>query len=245
MSFAIDPSAYVLGLLDATDAERAAGLERTDPAFATEVRMLRAVTTRLDVLGTDEWTPEQPPPMAVPVRAEGTRQPAALRPWQRLTLPSLRLSPALAGGLATVLVAVGIGAGALIGSDSTSTPQPGSGPVITGQQIALRQFGTAPAGAGARAVVFTRNGRGRVRLNVHGLPANHGHSYYEVWMIRDAKHLTSLGTFTVGADGRGSVTLPVSVDPADYPVMDVSLEPDDGNPGHSHVSVLRSGPRSA
>ena len=34
MKFVIDPSAYVLGLLDATDAARAAALERTDASFA-------------------------------------------------------------------------------------------------------------------------------------------------------------------------------------------------------------------
>ena len=68
-------------------------------------------------------------------------------------------------------------------------------------------------------------------------------SFYEVWMLRDGKHMVSLGTFKVGPNGRSTVTLPVSVDPADYPIMDVSLEPDDGNPSHSSDSVLRSSPK--
>jgi anti-sigma-K factor RskA len=191
---------------------------------------------RLDVLGTDEWAPEPPPPLVVP-----SGRPASLapqRPWRRLTLPSLRLSPALAGGLAAVLLAVGVGAGALLGGgDGSPATAPG------GQAVALAHFGSAPAGAGARALVSDRGGQRAVRLAVHGLPANDHGSFYEVWMIRDATHMVSLGTFRVGPDGRGSVTLPVSVDPTEYPIMDVSLEPDDGNPAHSHNSLLRSSPK--
>ena len=59
-------------------------------------------------------------------------------------------------------------------------------------------------------------------------------------MIRDARRMVSLGTFTVGRDGRAVVTLPVTADPRRYPVMDVSIEPADGNPAHSGHSVLRS-----
>ena len=240
MSARIDPTAYVLGLLPADEAARAAELERTDRGFAAEVRALRAVSSRLDVLGTDEWAPEPPPPLVVPSGRPAPLAPA--RPWRRLTLPSLRLSPALAGGLAAVLLAVGVGAGALLGggdgSPATTPPR-----AAAGQPVALAQFGTAPAGAGARALVSDGGGHRVVRLAVHGLPANDHGSFYEVWMIRDATHMVSLGTFRVGPDGRGRVTLPVSVDPTEYPIMDVSLEPDDGNPAHSHDSVLRSSPK--
>ena len=42
-------------------------------------------------------------------------------------------------------------------------------------------------------------------------------------------------------DGSGSgwVTVPEGVRIADYPTVDVSEEPDDGDPGHSGASVLR------
>jgi anti-sigma-K factor RskA len=240
MSSKIDPTAYVLGLLPAEEQARAAELERTDRAFASEVRALRAVSARLDVLGTDEWAPEPPPPLVVLGGAPASLTAPAPRRWGRLTLPSLRLSPALAGGLAAVLLAVGVGAGVLLGGgDGTPSPPPRA----AGQPVALAQFGSAPAGAGARALVSEGGGTRTVRLAAHGLPANGHGSFYEVWMIRDASHMVSLGTFRVGPDGRGRVTLPVSVDPAEYPIMDVSLEPDDGNPAHSHDSVLRSAPK--
>jgi anti-sigma-K factor RskA len=242
MSTRIDPTAYVLGLLPADEAARAAELERTDRGFAAEVHALRAVSARLDVLGTDEWTPEPPPPLVVPGGRPAPLAAAPVPPWRRLTLPSLRLSPALAGGLAAVLLAVGVGAGALLGGGDGSPATP-STPAGGGQPVALAQFGSAPAGAGARALVSDRAGHRVVRLAVHGLPANDHGSFYEVWMIRDATHMVSLGTFRVGPDGRSRVTLPVSVDPTEYPIMDVSLEPDDGDPAHSHNSLLRSSPK--
>ena len=224
----------------ADEAARAAELERTDSRFATEVRTLRAVSARLDVLGTDEWAPEPPPPLVVPSGRPATA-PATVRPWRRLTLPSLRLSPALAGGLAAVLLAVGVGAGALLGGgDGSPGPVP-SRP--TAQVVALTHIGSAPPSAGAKALVSDTRGRRVVRLAVHGLPANDHGSFYEVWMLRDATHMVSLGTFRVGPGGRESVTLPVSVDPAEYPIMDVSLEPDDGDPAHSRDSLLRSSPK--
>ncbi len=243
MSSSIDPTAYVLGLLPADQQERAAELERTDRAFAAEVRALRAVSSRLDVLGTDEWAPEPPPPLLAPDSRPASLASPALRPWRRLTLPSLRLSPALAGGLAAVLLAVGVGAGSLLGGGGS--PQPVPTRAAAGQPVALAHFGSAPAGAGARALVSARGGTRTVRLAVHGLPSNDRRSFYEVWMIRDATHMVSLGTFRVGPDGRGTVTLPVSVDPAEYPIMDVSLEPNDGNPAHSRNSLLRSAPKRA
>jgi hypothetical protein len=59
-------------------------------------------------------------------------------------------------------------------------------------------------------------------------------------MIRDAKHMVGLGRFKVGPEGRATVTLPVTVSTTDYPIMDVSIQPDSGPATHSGVSVLRS-----
>jgi hypothetical protein len=39
--------------------------------------------------------------------------------------------------------------------------------------------------------------------------------------------------------GLGRLTVPEGVRPGDYPEVDVSLEPDDGDPAHSGDSVLR------
>ena len=59
-----------------------------------------------------------------------------------------------------------------------------------------------------------------------------------MWLLdRDAKRLISLGP--LGPGRTGSYVLPVSIDLAEFPVVDVSVEPADGNPAHSGVSAVR------
>jgi anti-sigma-K factor RskA len=59
----------------------------------------------------------------------------------------------------------------------------------------------------------------------------------EVWLLRaDASGLVSLGLLD-GATGRFSI--PAGIDLAEFPVVDVSAEPADGNPGHSGDSIVR------
>lgn len=60
--------------------------------------------------------------------------------------------------------------------------------------------------------------------------------FYEVWLIdENVEGMISLGVLT--ADGR--VNVPDTVDPAAFPVVDISVEPLDGDPNHSGQSVLR------
>jgi hypothetical protein len=49
-----------------------------------------------------------------------------------------------------------------------------------------------------------------------------------------------MGTFRVAADGSVDAHMPVAVDVRRYRLVDVSLEPDDGNPAHSRTSVMRA-----
>lgn len=60
--------------------------------------------------------------------------------------------------------------------------------------------------------------------------------FYEVWLIdEDVEGMVSLGPMR--ADGTYEV--PSDVDYRDYPIVDVSVEPDDGDPTHSGSSILR------
>ncbi|WP_369822534.1 anti-sigma factor [Cellulomonas sp. KH9] len=67
--------------------------------------------------------------------------------------------------------------------------------------------------------------------------APQGEGFLEVWLLRpDVSGLVSLGTL----DGTsGTFALPPGLDLAEYPVVDVSDEPLDGEPAHSGVSVVR------
>jgi anti-sigma-K factor RskA len=61
--------------------------------------------------------------------------------------------------------------------------------------------------------------------------------YYEVWLIDEAVQ----DMVPVGVARSGTVTfeLPTGLDLGRFPIVDVSVEPLDGNPTHSGVSVAR------
>ncbi|WDF32639.1 anti-sigma factor [Arthrobacter agilis] len=61
--------------------------------------------------------------------------------------------------------------------------------------------------------------------------------YEEVWLI--APGLDRMYSLGVLWNGTGSLTIPDSVDLAEFPVVDISDEPLDGDPVHSGVSILR------
>lgn len=189
---------------------------------------LRDVAVQLRALGPEEWEPAGPPPLRTPVAerqaiVEG-------RPRARLGgrfAPGLVLRPAIATAAVLVLVALGTAGGALIaGGDGD------------GREVALAAVGDGPRGAHADARLRSTT----MRLTVSGLPRVGAGGFYEVWMLRDATHLVALGSFRVGADGRARVDLPVTASPRRFPVLDISREAADGDPGHSGHSVLRSRP---
>lgn len=236
----IDPAEYALGLLDGADLAEARRLEERDPAFASEVRALVGVGARLTALEADEWDAAGPPPLRVDAATLSTAQTPAARPrgsWiaslrERLG-SGLSVRPVFAAACAVVLLGIGVGAGLLAaGGDGAAAPG--------GQVVALDRFGSGPAGASGRATVSQIGGVTELTLDTRGLQPSAPGSSYEVWMIRDAKHMVGLGRFKVGPEGRATVTLPATVSPTDYPIMDVSIEPDGGPATHSGVSVLRS-----
>ncbi len=230
----IDPAEYALGLLDGADLAAARRLETEDPAFAAEVRALARVGTRLDALQTDEWDAVGPPPLRLDVAAPAAAAPR--RSWlaglgERIG-SALTARPAIALACAALLVGAGVGAGLLASGGEDAAP--------AGQVVALERFDDGPAGASGTATIAQLDGVREVTLDTRGLKPSPAGTSYEVWMIRDADNMVGLGTFKVGPEGRATVTLPAGVDPADYPVMDVSVEPDGGPAAHSGVSVLRS-----
>jgi len=75
-----------------------------------------------------------------------------------------------------------------------------------------------------------------VRVDARSLPAGTG--FHEVWLLdADATKLVALGALPSGSIG--TFTVPPGVEVTDFPVVDISLEPYDGNPEHSHDSLLR------
>ena len=94
-----------------------------------------------------------------------------------------------------------------------------------------------PAGErGARgdARLLDDDGRRHLQVDVDGLADAQG--FYEVWLLRpDLSGLQPLGT----TEGSGDFVVPDGLDLSSYSIVDISLEPLDGNPDHSGKSVLR------
>ncbi|HRE00630.1 MAG TPA: anti-sigma factor, partial [Ilumatobacteraceae bacterium] len=79
-----------------------------------------------------------------------------------------------------------------------------------------------------------RNGLLLLQLSTSGLDPGDG--FLEVWVIDpEVTQLVSLGPLR----NDGIYELPPGLDPAAFPIVDVSVEPIDGVPTHSGASVLR------
>jgi len=90
--------------------------------------------------------------------------------------------------------------------------------------------------ASGMASVEVVEGSEMLAVDVSGLPSTDG--YFEVWLLApDASSMIALGT--LGPGERAVLPLPAGVSLADYPVVDISAEPYDGNPAHSTDSVVR------
>lgn len=75
-----------------------------------------------------------------------------------------------------------------------------------------------------------------VRVDARSLPKKDG--FYEVWLLdADATKLVALGALPSGSVGTFTVPPGISID--DFPVVDISLESYDGDPGHSSDSLMR------
>jgi hypothetical protein len=135
--------------------------------------------------------------------------------------PRRRVVPWLVGAVAAALLLV-VGVAALV--DRSPSPE-----VVASTE--LDRLG--PAGSGAAELVEED---GRYRLQVDTADLDAGDGFLEVWVIdSEVSKLVSLGP--VRSDG--TYDLPPDLDPRQFPVVDVSVEPLDGDPAHSGDSVLR------
>jgi hypothetical protein len=125
----------------------------------------------------------------------------------------------------TLIAAVGVGAW-LVNSSLRPT-------VVAGAE--LEPFPAHPGASGTADVEAARDGSRTLTVNLAADASDEG--YREVWLIRnDAAALISLGVL----DGdSGSFVIPDGVDLDEYSIVDISVEPVDGDPAHSGDSIVR------
>jgi len=224
-------SDYLLGEL-APD-ERAAfeaELER-DAALRAEVERLEPVVTRLAAMEPAAWeAPPLPALPALPVESEQQQAPTRQRGrgwWQR----SLALRPFAAAALAAVLIALGIAAGLLLGDREDDAT------VAGGRVVALAPLEDGESGTGTATLAGDGD---RAAVSLRGLPPSEPGQFYELWLLNSVDDMVALGSFSIPASGALDVTVPLPADAGRFGALDLSLEPDDGDPAHSTISVLRA-----
>jgi len=145
--------------------------------------------------------------------------------------------PVWAAGLAAAVTLVaGVGIGRVL-ADSEATP--GSVDVVASADLTSLE-GADPRGR-ARAV-RTTDGDGEqgeaitLRVSAEELGGQDG--IHEVWLINvDGTRMVSVGLLAAGDDGEFEV--PAGLLEEGYRIVDISVEPTDGDPTHSGVSLAR------
>jgi hypothetical protein len=128
---------------------------------------------------------------------------------------------------AAVLAGAVVGAGAVAAVQSTGED---------GEAVATVALDLLPEATGSADVVVRDDGSRVLEIDLDA-PALEDDSYYEVWVIdRSVSGMYPLGAVEPGTQ---TVELPAGIDLAEYPLLDVSVEPLDGDPTHSGVSVAR------
>jgi hypothetical protein len=89
--------------------------------------------------------------------------------------------------------------------------------------------------ASGRAEVVERDGRRVLEVQLRAPHLDDG--YYEVWLAE--RSLTGMVPLGVAQPGTITFDIPTGLDLGQYPVVDVSIEPLDGNPAHSSDSLVR------
>ena len=178
---------------------------------------LRALLAQAEV-PEGGWVP--PPPELWERIEAATSEPDVVvafeRPRRRRRWAGIVLGAA-AAVVAIVVAAIAVGD---TGDDAT---------VVTA--VDLERLGESGAG---RAELVEHDDTLQIRLQTEGLDPGDG--YLELWLIDPTvSRLVSLGPLR----DDGTYDLPAHLDPAAFPIVDVSIEPVDGNPAHSGNSVLR------
>jgi anti-sigma-K factor RskA len=142
----------------------------------------------------------------------------------------------LVSAAATLLVIAVLGVGLLwatFGDSPVSLPltatalAPGASGVVRGE----------PAGENIR-----------IELEVGGLPELGEDEYYEMWYYAEEEHgggRISCGAFRTAPEGQTIVNFTTPLNARNYPEIEVTREPDDGDPASSGEAVLEGNLRDA
>lgn len=140
--------------------------------------------------------------------------------------------PLWAAGLAAaVTLAAGVGLGRVTVDHDTPEPDDG-GSVVAEADLAPLEGRTASGMASAVS------SGGSITLRVRARELGDDAGFHEVWLLNvDGTRMVAVGLLASGDEGEFQV--PQRLLDEGYRIVDISIEPDDGDPTHSGVSLAR------
>ena len=189
----------------------------TDPDRHRAARLGAAARARADLVD---------PPAEVWDRIRAEVGDTEVAPGSTATVHRLRRrGPRLALAAAAVVVLVGAAAGAILLADRDGDDAP---------PLAVATLEPLVEGIdGGSAALVDEDG---LRLELKTTDLDAGDGFLELWLLDpQITQLVSLGEYR----GPGTYPVPDGVDPDLVPVVDISVEPRDGDPAHSGNSLVR------
>ena len=196
------------------DVRRLAGAEALVPAPArVRERVMQEVrSTRPDPRPSTVAEP-------VPLRPRDERRRRGIPAW------------AAAVAAAVTLVA-GLGIGRLTVAEPDTPGGPDQGSVVAAADL------TALDSDASRGVASAVRHDDTITLRVRARELGDEGGFHEVWLINvDGKRMVALGVLAPG--DLGEFDVPRGLIDEGYRIVDISVEPDDGDPTHSGVSLAR------
>jgi len=186
----------------------------------------------LGALTDDDFARVDPPDdvfAGIVARRAGTPAPLADPAPVVVSLNDRRRAPRAFAAVAAAVVLV-VGVSIVVLATRTSTP--------TRRLLASAELEQLePLGrTAATAKLVEEDGRTHLVIDASDMAPPPAGSSYELWLIdRGVTDPRSLGVVT----GSEDVVVPSSIDTSEYAIVDISLEPDDGDHAHSGHSLMR------
>lgn len=142
----------------------------------------------------------------------------------------------LATAAAVIGLVAGLGLGRWTAADPVAAPEPDPEP--SGAVVASAALTALDSDAPRGDVEAFDAADDVVQVSVRARELGGEPGFHEVWLINvDGKRMVALGILARGDDGTFEV--PRRLIDEGYRILDISVEPDDGDPTHSGVSLAR------
>ena len=200
--------------------------ERIMSAVRAEAAVLEAAGPEADIAPAPAGEPPMAEPVGPPAATAGRERPERRKResgwWRR---PLLNLRPLPAAGLAGVLLALGVGIGALVSGSGESAR------TVQAQVV-------APSAPAARASLTVSGDN--ATLKVSGFPSPPAGRVYQVWVKRPGRDPAPTDALFSVRRGQATVDVPGTVRDGDQVL--VTAEPDGGSQAPTRQPVIVSQP---